>query len=61
METKETKRIFYLPVILIIFLQFFILPENSSVYAQNSSTDIARYTPNWIKDGFADAMVSDRC
>jgi hypothetical protein len=57
MKTKEIKTngTFYFPLILIIFLQLFIPMQNTGVYAQNSSTDLARYTPNWIKDGFVDA------
>jgi hypothetical protein len=60
MKTKETKtkEISYIPLILIIFLQLFIPLQNTGVYAQNSSTDLARYTPNWIKDGFVDAGAS---
>jgi hypothetical protein len=60
MEAKETntKRIFYIPLILLILLQLLIPLQNTGVYAQNSSTDLARYTPNWIKDGFIDAGAS---
>jgi hypothetical protein len=60
METKEmnTNRISHIPMILIIFLQLFIPLQNTGVYAQNSSTDLAKYTPNWIKDGFIDAGAS---
>jgi len=39
---------------LIIFLLFLSLTGNS-VHAQKSSTDLAKYTPAWIKDGFIDA------
>jgi hypothetical protein len=60
MEAKEsnTKRISHIPLILIIFLQLFIPQQNTGVYAQNSSTDLARYTPNWIKDGFIETGAS---
>lgn len=54
-QKMNTKRISHIPMILIIFLQFFIPLKNTSVCAQNSSTDLAKYTPNWIKDGFVDA------
>ena len=40
-----------------LFLFFFLLTmgTNSSLSAQSSSSDLARYTPEWIRDGFADA------
>jgi hypothetical protein len=65
MKTKEmsTKRMSHIPLILIIFLQLFISTsckktENTVVNTQNSSTDLAKYIPNWIKDGFIDAGAS---
>ena len=38
----------------IIFLTLLIF-IGVKVLAQNSSTDLAKYTPTWIKDGFVDA------
>ena len=32
-----------------------ILKGNEEIHAQNKPVDLARYTPSWIKDGFADA------
>ena len=60
MKEMNSKRIFSISVLLIIALQFFISTGckengNSGEINQNSSTDLARYTPDWIKDGFADA------
>jgi len=42
-------------VILIVILQFSILSQNNNLFAQERSTDLAKYTPAWIKDGFVDA------
>ncbi|MCK9412667.1 MAG: DUF4832 domain-containing protein [Prolixibacteraceae bacterium] len=50
----NTKRISHSPLIVILFLQFFIPLENTNigVQAQDSSTYLTKNAPNWIKDGF---------
>ncbi len=41
---------------LVFFLaSLFILKGNEKLYAQVKPVDLARHTPSWIKDGFADA------
>ncbi len=41
--------------IVIFFACFFILKGNEQIFAQDKPVDLARYTPSWIKEGFADA------
>lgn len=56
MKTKEINSVKASGILLnfIIFLTFLIF-TGVKVFAQNSSTDLAKYTPTWIKDGFVDA------
>jgi len=39
----------------IFFVCFFLLSGNIRVLAQNEPIDLAKYTPEWIREGFADA------
>lgn len=57
MKTKENKKeyeIKNLHNLIIIFLLFFAVPT-AVIHAQSGSSDPAIYTPEWIKQGFADA------
>jgi hypothetical protein len=57
MKTKENGEelvIINLHNLILILLLFFIL-GNHSAYAQPDPPDLARYTPAWIRQGFADA------
>ncbi len=56
MKTKEINSVKASGILrnIIIFFTFFIF-TGIKVFAQNSSTDLAKYTPTWIKDGFVDA------
>ncbi len=40
---------------LILSLLFFTISQENTMHAQNGSEDLAIYTPEWIRDGFADA------
>ncbi len=39
----------------ILLACFFLLSGNIQILAQNEQNDLAKYTPDWIRDGFADA------
>src|ERR1035437_1885757 len=38
-----------------LILVFITLIGNNGLFAQSESMDLARYTPHWLHDGFADA------
>jgi hypothetical protein len=44
-----------LKYLVIFFIYLFILKGNNPVFSQDKTADLARYTPSWIKEGFADA------
>lgn len=55
-ELNIYKNIFLNRQTLFLFLAcLFILNGNEKLYAQDKPVDLARYTPSWIRDGFADA------
>ena len=55
-ELKIYNNILLNKLTLVFFLAcLFILNGNEKLYAQNKPVDLARYTPSWIIDGFADA------
>ena len=55
MKPKEKSKMSSIYPMLIVLLQGSILLQNNDLFAQDRSTDLAKYTPAWIKDGFVDA------
>jgi hypothetical protein len=57
MKTKEiiVKSVSFLLQILILLLFVFVSAGDNFIFAQTNDPDLAKYTPGWIKEGFADA------
>ena len=51
-ENTYKYAISFLPCLICILITLTI---NSGLFAQSEPPDLAKYTPNWIKNGFADA------
>jgi hypothetical protein len=51
-ENTEKVTFHYLHCFILVFITII---GNNGLFAQSGSTDLARYTPQWIRQGFADA------
>ena len=52
----KTKQNITLPLLNLLFILLFLSPPLSNkLMAQSDTDDLARYTPQWIRQGFADA------